>query len=257
MSTAVTRKPRCASCHVQPPGAAPRSTARMPACSELELAVAEKGDERFRELQRRARRRAAPASAAAGCPSASGCPTVAGSRRRRHARRRRRARAARNRSRSPSAIDRLIVAHALRQRLLERAAEPGQLLAVVGVGSLETERSEHECRASLRSAGSGKLGAQRVDQEGERRHAIGARPYCVRHRTVRAAPSPKNSARTKIGGTCASARGQRGAVERAAAWRRRSRAQRARRARPRPRRGGDAPRDRPRLPARSPRGSAR
>ena len=33
LSTAVTRRPRCASCHVQPPGAAPRSTARMPARS--------------------------------------------------------------------------------------------------------------------------------------------------------------------------------------------------------------------------------
>ena len=30
LSTAVTRRPRCASCHVQPPGAAPRSTARIP-----------------------------------------------------------------------------------------------------------------------------------------------------------------------------------------------------------------------------------
>ena len=155
------------------------------------------------ELQRRARRRPGAACAAAECPSVQRLPHGA--------------RLAPTKTCAPSTKSTCSAGrcpgaplaeskapssrNALGQRLRDRLADARQLLAVVGVGRFEMQRSEDE------------LSARRVRRAGQRRSrretprsastsgvTRSGRPFVVAASKSACGPVPKNSERTKTGG---------------------------------------------------------
>ena len=191
LSTAVTRSPRCASCHVQPPGAAPRSTARIPAC---------------RRSSSRSPRNAWIASTSFsverdGAPAgmrSRGMPIV---HRLPHG-----ARLAPTKTCAPSTKSTCsagrsgaavgnecaCVAQVLGQRFRDRFADARQLLAVVGVGGFEMKRSEDEMPPRrVRRARQRKVRANCVGQARQAAPRDRACLSCVRRRTAECGPVAK------------------------------------------------------------------
>ncbi len=180
LSTAVTRTPRCASCHVQPPGAAPRSTARMPGRSRsgsrsprnvtsasASFSVERDGAppgirSRGIPIGHRLAHGATLAPTYACAPSVnSTCRFADGDRR---------VRAVRLGHHAGVAQD-------VREPRRERPGEARQLLAVVGVRRLEPERGVAGGTARARQQlGQRNLGGKARDQCSERCDAIRAAP---------------------------------------------------------------------------------
>ena len=213
LSTAVTRSPRWTSCQVQPPGAAPRSTARMPACrtsrsrsprnvssASASFSVEREGAEcgirnRGMPMDQRLPQGARLPPTYACAPSGSRTWSAGG----------------RSRSAKDSVTAR---STALAQRVREAAARS------IGTGRTSPcHRSYRRSRDAVRRTAARRgfrapHPAVQIPCKMTRSARRAARhdpadPSRSPGRTVRADPVPKNSERTNIGGLRSSARGQR------------------------------------------------